>query len=176
MLCPVEILENARRSTRRSVAMTADVISPAWDKPRCHRVADLSPEGMRVLAGTRLPEGELVVVCFTPPGDWLLGEITAWARVVRSEARDGDRPASMGLELVDLEKGTREFLAHALLHRPPPLPRTRVRPLRELVWIDLLVTYTEDLGDRVNTFEVSEVIGAIEDEELRVAPLAALLA
>ncbi len=104
---------------RRAVALSADVIAHAWDLPRTHRVIDLSPEGLRVAAGTRLVPGEHVIVCFTPPGWWPHGELMQWARVVRGEPRSTAAPATMGLELVDLPIGLRSELARNLRHQPP---------------------------------------------------------
>ena len=137
-------------------------------------MTDLSPHGLRLAAGTCLHEGEAVVVSFTPPGWWLFGELDVFARVVRSEPRHGSASASMGLEFLDLPRGARAALAHGLRGMPPPLPTER-RKASEMVWVDLLVTYTEDLGDRVNTFEVSEVMGAIEVEHLAPRSLGTLL-
>lgn len=173
MLHPIEVLANARRSLRRAVRLEAEVISSAWEAPRIHRVTDLSLDGMRIAAGTRLPEDEHVVVCFTPPGSWDLGEVQSFARVVRSEPRKGQRSASMGLELLDVDWSQKRQLARVLRGLPPPIPAPG-RP-RELVWIDMLVTYTEDLGDRVNTFEVSEALRAIDDGELAPSALSELL-
>ena len=128
MLHSVEVVSSARRSLRRAVTLEADVIARAWDLPRRHRVLDLSPEGMRLSAGTPLPLGEEVVVCFAPPGR-ASSELWAWARVVRTG------PDAMGLELLDLDGAERDQLSRALIGTPPPLS---ARPRRELVWIDLI--------------------------------------
>jgi hypothetical protein len=173
MLHAIEVLANARRSLRRAVQLEVEVIATGWDTPRIHRATDLSLDGMRVAAGTRLPEDDHVVVCFTPPGAWGLGEVQSFARVVRSEARRGERSASMGLELLDIDYRQKRGLAQILRGLPPPIPRAS-RP-RELVWIDMLVTYTEDLGDRLNTFEVSEALRAIDEGEIAPAALSELL-
>lgn len=165
MLQSVEILPSSRRSLRRDVRCEVELIAAPWSAPRLHRVTNLSPDGMSVAAGTRLPADESLVVSFTPPGWWLLGELTLFARVARSQERRGDEPATMGLSFLDMPVGAHAQLARALRGRPPPLPRARPRRRRELVWVDTLVTYTEDLGDRVNTFEVSEAIRAIDDED-----------
>jgi hypothetical protein len=175
MLHPVEILPGARRSLRRAVHLDAEVVAAPWSAPRLHRVTDLSPEGMRVAAGTRLPVDEPVLVSFTPPGWWVLGEVSLLARVARHEPREGDRPASMGLEFLRPPAGVRDQLARTLQGRPPPLRVGRRPARRELVWVDVLVTYTEDLGDRVNTFEVSEVMRAEDLDALEVEPLSGLL-
>ncbi len=140
MLHPVEILPGARRSLRRAVELHADIVATGWDAPRRHRVLDLSPEGLRVAAGTLLAGGEHAIVCFTPPGWWLLDEIVAWARVARAVPRCGSQQATMALELMDLSSGMRVELERALEGRPPPLPRRYSRSIRrELVWVDSLV-------------------------------------
>ncbi|HJL19450.1 MAG TPA: PilZ domain-containing protein [Sandaracinaceae bacterium LLY-WYZ-13_1] len=175
MLQPVEILPGCRRALRRAVSLEATVASDAWDAPRLHRTTDLSPQGMRLAAGTRLPVGSTVSVSFSPPGWWVLGPVELAARVVRSEPRDGDRPAAMGLAFQDLRPGLEEQLAHTLIGRPPPLPQRGRSLARELVWVDALLTYTEDLGDRVNTIEVSERLAAGELEELAFEPLGELM-
>lgn len=176
MLQVVEILPDARRSLRRAVEVEAELIAAPWDAPRPHRILDLSPEGMRVAAGTRLPEDEPILVTFTPPGWWLLGEVSLWARVARAEPRSQARPATMGLEFLQLPRGLRDQLGRTLVGRPPPLPSAPPKPATELVWVDVLLTYTEDLGDRVNTFEVSEAVLAEDlDAALRVEPLAPVL-
>lgn len=173
MLHAVEILPGHRRSVRRAVALEAEVIAAPWDAPRKHRVVDLSPEGMRLAAGTRLPADEPILVTFTPPGWWVLGELSLWARVARSEPRRADDAATMGLEFLSLPEGLREQLARTLRFRPPPLPTGERRLPTELVWVDLLLTYTEDLGDRVNTFEISELVLAEDlDAAFDITPLA----
>jgi hypothetical protein len=175
MLQNVEILPGARRSLRRAVSLEADLVADPWETARSHRVLDLSPEGMRVAAASLLPVGEHVVVCFTPPGWWLLGELNVWARVARAEPRRGARPATLGLSFLDLPVGARDALAHTLRGLPPPLTIEKGAARRELVWVDMLVTWTEDLGDRINTFEVSDVLAALDDAELEPAAMSGLL-
>jgi len=164
MLQPATVLPGSRRSLRRAVRLEAELASTEWEHVRPHRVLDLSPEGMQVAAGTRLGRGESLVVSFTPPGWWLHGELSLFAEVVRSTPRIGEEPASMGLSFLDMPHGAREELARCLRGRPPPLPRRRHRPRRELVWVDCLVTWEEDLGDRVNVVEWSETVAAEEIE------------
>lgn len=160
MLQTVEVLPGHRDAIRRAVSLEANLMSSEWEGPRKHRVLDLSPEGMCLAAAGRLPIGERVAVSFTPPGWWVLGELTLFAWVRRSEPR-GDGPATLGLEFLDLRPGARALLEASLEGRPPRLPCHT--PRTELVWIDALITWQEDLGDRVNTFEVSEAIAPIFD-------------
>ena len=175
MLQAVEILPNARQTLRRSVpSLQSEVIAGCWERPRTHRVLDLSERGARLAAGTRLRPGENVVISFTPPGWWLHGELTLFAQVKRETARVEGRPATMGLEFLDLPKGAAADLRHCLRGFPPPLPQRRASRRQALVWVDVLVTYTEDLGDRVNTFEVSEKI-AVKSRDLRPSLLGGLM-
>ena len=174
MLQTVEVLPGSRRELRRAVSLEASLISESWRDPRRHRVLDLSPDGMCLAAGTRLPLQERVVVSFTPPGWWVLDELTLFAEVRRSEARTHERPAMLGLAFLDLPCGARDQLALAVRGMPPPLPRHR--PVQELVWVDDLVTWEEDLGDRVNTFEVSPALLPIFEGMLEPRALGALLA
>ncbi len=167
MLQLVEFHANERQATRRGVALTTAVIATPRDLPRQHRILDLSEDGLRVAAGTRLPIGEAVVVSFTPPGWWIFGELTLFARVRRETERGkGGGPATMGMEFIDLPKGLRIEMKRSLRGLPPPIPTGESRVRRELVWVEVLMTYTEDLGDRVNTFEVSERLQRIDDAEI----------
>ncbi len=172
MLQPVEIFPNARQTLRRSVAhLESEVIASGWDGPRKHRILDLSERGMRVASGTRLRRGEHVVLSFTPPGWWLHGELTVFAEVRRETPRWEGAPATMGFEFLDLPRGAGLELQRCLRGFPPPLPSADVKTRTELVWVDVLVTYTEDLGDRVNTFEVSDRMATVQVEELTPASL-----
>ena len=176
MLQPATVLPGSRRSLRRAVRLDAELASTSWERVRPHRVLDLSPEGMCGAAGTRLPLGEDLVVSFTPPGWWLHGELSLFAKVVRSVPRLSGEPASMGLSFLDMPHGAQDELARCLRGRPPPLPKRRHPTRRELVWVDLLVTYEEDLGDRVNTVEWSEMVAAEEIEAaLDPSPIGGLL-
>jgi len=176
MLQPVEIFPNARRTLRRSMKhLESEVIASRWDDPRKHRVLDLSERGMRVAAGTRLPRGETTLLSFVPPGWWVHGEVTVFVRVIRETPRADGSPAMMGFEFLDLPEGARRELAHSLRGFPPPLPSVARRERRDLVWVDVMLTYTEDLGDRVNTFEISDRIRAADLEALAPEPLGGLV-
>ena len=176
MLQLVEIFSNERQTLRRGVDMNVEVIASPWDAPRKHRILDLSDRGLRVASGTRLPVGEDVVVSFTPPGWWIFGELTLFAKVKRQTERFGDgRPATMGMEFVDLPQGLRIELKRSLRGVPPLVPKGKRRARSQLVWVDVLMTFTEDLGDRVNTFEVSDRLCALDDREIVPATLGGLL-
>ncbi len=174
MLETVEVLPGDRHTLRRAVALEATLMSARWDEPRVHRVLDLSPDGIGLAAGTRLPLEDRVAVSFTPPGWWVLDELTLFAEVRRATPRVGARPARLGLAFLDLPQGAREQLDLAVRGLPPPLPRYRKQ--LEQVWVDGLVTWEEDLGDRVNRFEVSEALWPIYDGMLEPRALGDLLA
>lgn len=145
MLQLVEINRNERETLRRGVRLNAEVIASRWDLPRKHRVLDLSERGLRVASGTRLAVGEDIVVSFTPPGWWIFGELTLFARVTRQTERSGDGcPATMGLRFLDLPKGLKIQMKRSLRGLPPPVPAGHGRTRRELVWVEVLATYTED--------------------------------
>ncbi|MGE0787148.1 MAG: PilZ domain-containing protein [Sandaracinaceae bacterium] len=173
MLQRVEVIPGHRRHLRRAVTLDVDVIAPAWSARRKHRALDVSPEGIRLAAGTRLPVDSHVVVSFTPPGWWIHGELSLFARVRSSEPRDGRRPAWFGLSFEDMPRGAAREIERALVGVPPPLPRRR--PRTELVWVDRLMTWEEDLGDRVNVFEVSEALMPLFDGMFEPTALAPLL-
>ncbi len=179
MLQSVQVLPGARRALRRAVHVECDVVSSWWDEPVTHLVTDLSPHGLWLEAPFPLEPGEELVVCFRPPRWGDRPEIQAFGAVRRVELRrrtDDPRGSGMGIELLDLAPGDEEALAEALRGLPPPLPNERVpRLAREHVWVDTLLTWEEDLGDRINTFEVSQEIGLIADIDFEIEPLGELV-
>jgi hypothetical protein len=103
-----------RLSDRRQVDLMCEVVAPAWDQPIRHRCVDLSTKGLWLQTSFPLPIGEEVVVCMEPPG-WRLGELMAFARVVRRAAHRGPgRMRGMGLEFLDLVPYEREEIVHIL--------------------------------------------------------------
>lgn len=179
MLQSAEVLPGARRALRRAVHVECDVVSSWWDEPVPHLATDLSPHGMWVESQFPLQLGEVVVLTFRPPR-WSSDEqLIAFGAVRRVELRrraSDPRASGMGIELLDLDDDEARDLAASLRGLPPPLPRERhARLRREQVWIDTLLTWEEDLGDRVNTFEVSERLDALAEDELDIAPLADLV-
>ena len=72
--------------------------------------------------------------------------------------------------------GRRSLKPRALRGVPPPLPHLRkARKPAQLVWVEMLVTWEEDLGDRVNTFEVSERMATLDDGEFEIEALAPIM-
>jgi hypothetical protein len=145
------------------------VITSQWEDPSPHLVTDLSPYGCWIDTPFPLMPETDVVLAFTPPR-WEEGEVVTFARVthrVRSGARRG-----MGLEFLDVSKPVVDALKQSLHGLPPPLATRRRKEHEELVWVDTLLTWQEDLGDRINTFTISERIGLVQDDELEITALA----
>ena len=182
MLQLAEVLPGSRRALRRAVHLDCDVVSPWWDEPVPHRATDLSPYGIWVESQFPLSLGDVAVLTFRPPRWRERAEVIVFGAVRRVELRrraSDPRASGMGIEFLDLDDEEAEQLTRTLVGLPPPLPRPRgtrrARARREQVWVDALLTWEEDLGDRVNTFEVSERFDAIDDEELDITPLGQLV-
>jgi len=176
MLESMDVLPGARRSLRRAAHVSCDVVSTFWDEPVSHIATDLSEHGIWVQTLFPLAVGEHLFVCFAPPR-WRQGrEVLVSAAVRRVELcrRTSDPGSSgMGLEFLDLTDAERDQLRESLAGMPPPLrPRGAPGAKRDLVWVDRLLTWEEDLGDRVNTFAVSEHIGVVTDDDFAIAALA----
>jgi hypothetical protein len=174
MLESVDVLPGARRSLRRAAHLQCELVSTFWDEPVPHLATDLSEHGLWVRTLFPLAVGEHLFVFFRPPRSDRETLVTAVVRRVELCRRASDPGSSgMGLEFLDISEAEREQLRVALLGVPPPLKRSGGhRAKRDLVWVERLLTWEEDLGDRVNTFEVSEHIGVVTDEDFAIAPLA----
>lgn len=169
MLESVEILD--RRSLRRRVHVPCEIVSTFWDDPVPHVATNLSEHGVFVQSLFPLTAGEHVFLSFRPPR-WEGEEILVGAVVRRVEmlrrASDQKR-CGMGFEFLDLTKAERVSLSAKLRGLPPPLPRGPSKRFdKDMVWVDRLLTWEEDLGDRVNVFEVSEAIGPIADDDFEI--------
>jgi hypothetical protein len=176
MLQSVEVLPGTRRSLRRAVHFNCDVVAEAWDEAVPHVATDLSLHGLWLPTAFPLPIGTEVAVSFTPPRWRRSREVYAFARVRRAIAGRTGEASGMGLELIDLRSRERAELELALRGLPPPLRRGGRRTRHELVWIDRLLTWEEDLGDRINTFEVSEAFERLGDHEIALEAIGELLA
>ncbi|UJR81345.1 PilZ domain-containing protein [Sandaracinus amylolyticus] len=169
MLQSVEVLPAHRATLRRDVRIGCELTTDALGARR-EVLVDLSPRGARVMTDAAVEPGDHVLLGFA---DERLGRrVETIARVAHTAHLAIERP-SIGVEFVALDDDLGDALALRLRHVPPPLPHRRAR--RELVWIDALVTWEEDLGDRVNVFEVSEALAAIDDDELAIETLAPVL-
>lgn len=168
MLQSVEIVPAARTSLRRSVRMGCEITSDA-SEPRRETLVDLSPRGARVQTELSLERGQHVLIGFAP--ERLGRRVEAIARVAHVDRDPLLRP-SIGLEFVDIDPEIQVDLRDRLRGVPPPLPAAIARSERELVWVEMLVTWEEDLGDQVNVWEVSESMAAIDDGELVIETLA----
>ncbi|HJL32034.1 MAG TPA: PilZ domain-containing protein, partial [Polyangiaceae bacterium LLY-WYZ-15_(1-7)] len=169
MLEPIDVVIERRQSPRRAGEFDCLVIADAWDQPVPHVVRDLSEEGLFLRTELLLEAGEELVIELALPSCpepfYLFGEV----RHAVLRRREGERHRTgFGVELVDTAEEVREALRLFLGDLPPALPGGKAPVRREHVWVDALLTWEEDLGDRVNTFEVSEAL-LLEDAELEAA-------
>jgi hypothetical protein len=126
--------EHKRSVVRRSVQIGCSVRSELWDGPAPFLATDLSQDGLRLCSPLALPEGQDVVVTFTPPR-WPdeNGPLNVVARVqhVALPRRKSDPlvgmpgEAGMGLSFLHIDPTQRVLLGLVLRGLPPPLPATR---------------------------------------------------
>jgi len=153
------VLVGARRAVRRAVSLSCDVLSDTLGEPVPQLVRDLSPYGMFVETPLPLDPGEELIVAFTPRG--LGREVLLGARVARVTfgRRGGELGLSgMGIAFDGVGEPLRDAIERNLRGLPPPLPRAR--EIR--TYVDMPVTYEEDLGDRVNELSVIEHLCLLE--------------
>jgi hypothetical protein len=123
---------SVRSTVRRAVQIGCSVRSELWDGPAPFLATDLSPDGLRLCSPLALPEGEDVVVTFTPPR-WPeeSGPLNVVARVehVALPRRKSDPlvagmpgEAGMGLSFLHIDPTQRALLHLVLRGLPPPLP------------------------------------------------------
>lgn len=121
-----------RGIVRRAVQIGCSVRSELWDGPAPFLATDLSPDGLRLCSPLALPEGQDVVVTFTPPR-WPdeSGPLNVVARVehVALPRRKSDPlvagmpgEAGMGLSFLHIDPTQRALLHLVLRGLPPPLP------------------------------------------------------
>jgi hypothetical protein len=115
-----------RQVVRRAVQLPCAVRSELWDGAAPFLATDLSPSGLRLCSPLALPEGQDVVVTFTPPR-WPVdvGPVNALARVTHVELprrkSDSQQPG-MGLSFVHVDPASSALLELVLRGLPPPLP------------------------------------------------------
>lgn len=164
MLTPIEIIPHDRTQLRRAVPIGCELFTERGGS-RVESILDLSPAGARVTSAAMALRGEEVLLSFVPPGarDDRLSTV---CRVAHAASR-----GTLGLEFVSLDARANEVLILRLRGFPPPLPTHRAMR-RGMVWIDTLLSWEEDLGDRVNVFEVSArvALAALEPEFVSLAP------
>jgi hypothetical protein len=163
MLQAVEIVPSSRKNVRRAVEIGCELVSQS--SMHIERMFDLSPQGARVHSRAQLHRGDDVLLTFVPPN--APRRVSALGRVQHQSN------GIVGVKFDALERIDEDALGFHLRGLPPPLPKQR-RVQREMVWVDALLTYEEDLGDRIHIYEVSERVGSFEDE-LDIAPLAPML-
>ncbi len=164
MLEHVEIIPSSRQSVRRAVEIGCELVTQS--AVHVERVLDLSPTGARVRSRAATRRGQEVLLTFVPPG--------APRRVSALGTIQHEQDGVLGVKFFSLERIDEETLGRHLRGLPPPLPKKNTRRERELVWVDMLLTYEEDLGDRIHIYEVSERVG-LEDADLDIAPLAPMM-
>ncbi len=171
---PFEMISSTRRATRRSVEIACDLLSPG--SLLREQMLDLSTRGACVTSSAPLGQDEELLVAFTPPG--MRHSIEALARVahIARPLVPGVRDIGvLGLEFTGLPGSAHRDIERALRGLPPPLPSLRRRI--ELAWIDVEMSWEEDLGDQLNLFATSERLTMVDDgvELIEVfAPAAAM--
>lgn len=151
----MEIASEAHKRSvvRRAVQIGCSVRSELWDGPAPFLAVDLSPDGLRLCSPLALPEGQDVVVTFTPPR-WPQesGPLNVLARVAhvalprrRSDSLLGlPGEAGMGLSFLHLDPAQRALLGLSLRGLPPPLPAVRVNEQAERVIEELETVLVHD--------------------------------
>jgi Tfp pilus assembly protein PilZ len=187
MLQPIEVLAGPRSALRRAVDIQCDVVSDFWDEPLAHKAVNLSPQGIWLETDYPLHVGTEVVLSFEPPRAerrvLVYGDVRRVAFKRRASEKKG---AGMAISFDYLSRRDTTMLEELLRGLPPPIPprrRPRVpsrrmrapEPRTEMVWVDMLLTYEEDLGDRVNTVEISEHVACAPEENFNFAPMGELL-
>lgn len=166
MLEHVEIVPSSRQSLRRAVEIGCEVVTQS--AVHVERMLDLSPRGARVRSRAGALRGQEVLLTFVPPG--------APRRVSALGTVQHEENGVLGVKFFSLERIDEETLGRHLRGLPPPLPKKQARTKRELIWVDTLLTYEEDLGDRIHIYEVSERLAAFEDDaEIDIAPLGPMM-
>ncbi len=155
----LEMTSSTRRTVRRSVGLGCDVLSPSSGLHR-ETIVDLSPRGACVTSSTPIAREEGILLGFVPPGRASVVEVLARVARVREDRSEGP-PRLLGLEFTYLSSAVQRELERAVRGLPPPLPRAR-RAL-DLSWIEVSMSWEEDLGDRVNAFEAEERLLWVDD-------------
>ena len=166
-----EMISSTRRSVRRSVGLACDVLSPSTGLFK-EQILDLSTRGACVTSSAPIARNEGLLVGFTPPG--MSTSIEALARVTRVLRSDLDLDV-LGLEFTHLPGSALRDIERSLRGLPPPLPSTR-RAL-ELSWIDVSMSWEEELVDQINLYTTSERVLVVDDgrELIEVAAPAAAI-
>jgi hypothetical protein len=143
-----------RGVVRRAVQIGCSVRSELWDGPAPFLATDLSPDGLRLCSPLALPEGQDVVVTFTPPR-WPdeSGPLNVVARVehVALPRRKSDPlvagmpgEAGMGLSFLHIDPTQRALLHLVLRGLPPPLPSSRSNEEAQLALDELETVLCHD--------------------------------
>lgn len=158
-----EMVSSTRRAVRRSVELPCELVSPGLGSSR-EQMLDLSTRGACVTSRTPLALDDELLVSFTPPGlGTSLEAVARVAHLARPELAGSGLVAVdvVGLEFTGLAPSAARDLERALRGLPPPLPSLRRR--LELAWIDVEMTWEEELDDRLNVYASSERITMVDD-------------
>lgn len=161
---PYEVTSSTRRVTRRSLGLPCELLSNESGIRREHML-DLSTRGASVTATSELALGEEVLLSFTPPGLTLAVEAVARvAHVAMPKLPFWQTSRGIaGLEFNPLPASLLRDIERSLRGLPPPLPLPRKH--LELAWLDLEVSWEEELDDRVNVVSLSERMTLVDDGE-----------
>ena len=126
MVISQEDIPESRRTARRAVDFSIDLVTSSWDRPVASRCVDLSPLGMWLETTLPVVEGDEVVVCFSPPHRQREMAIFARVRhVVRDDLGVRARAFGVGLEFENATVFEKKTLADALHGMPPRLPTAK---------------------------------------------------
>lgn len=164
-----------RREMRRGVSLDCEVLAELWDEPVLLRSRDLSPRGVWLETELPLEPGDMLWVSLTlPDGTQLETEGVVRRSEFRGEAAS---PSGMAIEFLGCEGQPLLSIGQTFEGLPPPLP-AKPDPFRKqerMEEITVKVTYQEWFGDRVNSYEVSERVGLIVDDEPEFTAMGTLL-
>lgn len=165
MLESVEIVPSQRSSVRRAVEIGCELATRS--AVHVERVLDLSPRGARVRSRVPARRGEEVLLTFVPPN--------APRRVSALGTVQHEAEGILGVRFFSLDRIDEDTLHRHLRGLPPPLPKKLARVRREMVWVDALLTFEEDLGDRIHVYELSEEVALEPEPRFDIAALAPMM-
>jgi len=172
MLHSIEVVPRSRALVRRGIQLGCELTTNLHG-PRRETLLDLSPRGARIATSLELGPGDEVLVALA--AQWL-GRVETLARVAHVE-RDG--APSIGVQFVDLDREAARCLAHRLRNVPPPLPRgpraASAPSHREIVWVDSLLSWEEELDEQHNSWTELRTIALELEPELGARPLGPVL-
>lgn len=121
------VMKTNRRTVRRAVRLSCQVVSEDSFRLVGRRALDLSPAGMLLESDADVRLGDELLVSFRAPQSGLF--IDTSARIVRVVAgrRPGDHGRCLGLRFEHLDLLMQSVLGASLAGMPPPLPQRAKR-------------------------------------------------